>query len=109
MHHPRFKISNSPGGQFTFNLTAENGAIILASQRYSSRSAAASGIESVRANAAIDAHYERLLSRAREPYFVLKAANGEVIGTSEMYSSPGARDAGIESVKKNAVEAEVEG
>ena len=39
--------------------------------------------------------------------FNLKAGNGQVIGSSEMYSSVAARDNGIESVKKNAPDAEV--
>jgi uncharacterized protein YegP (UPF0339 family) len=40
--------------------------------------------------------------------FNLKASNGQVIGTSEMYSSVAARDAGIDSVKKNAPAASLE-
>ena len=39
--------------------------------------------------------------------FDLLATNGQVIGTSEMYSSVAARENGIESVKKNAPDAEV--
>ncbi len=39
--------------------------------------------------------------------FNLKAANGEIIGTSEMYSSTSARDNGIESVKANGPDAAV--
>ena len=42
------------------------------------------------------------------PYFVLKAANGEPIGTSEVYSSEAAAKNGIESVKKNAPIAQIE-
>jgi uncharacterized protein YegP (UPF0339 family) len=41
-------------------------------------------------------------------YFVLKAANGEIIGTSETYTSAGARLGGIEAVKVNAPVASVE-
>ena len=33
--------------------------------------------------------------------FVLKAGNHQVIGTSQLYASASARDAGIESVQKN--------
>lgn len=40
--------------------------------------------------------------------FDLKAMNGEVIGTSEVYSSKSACSNGIESVKKNAPISEVE-
>ncbi|MEA5049162.1 MAG: YegP family protein [Eubacteriales bacterium] len=42
------------------------------------------------------------------PYFVLKAANGEPIGTSEAYSSETACKNGIESVRKNAPVAGIE-
>jgi len=35
----------------------------------------------------------------------LKAANGQVIGQSQMYSGAKARDAGIESVQAHAAEA----
>ncbi len=40
--------------------------------------------------------------------FNLKAGNGEVIATSEIYTTKDACKNGIESVKKNAVAAEVE-
>ena len=43
-----------------------------------------------------------------KPYFNLKAGNGQVIGTSELYESEAGRENGIESVKKNAPEAETE-
>ena len=42
------------------------------------------------------------------PYFVLKAANGEPIGKSEIYSSEAAAKNGVESVKKNAAVAQIE-
>lgn len=34
------------------------------------------------------------------PFFVLKAANGEPIGKSEVYSSEAAAKSGVESVKR---------
>ena len=42
------------------------------------------------------------------PMFNLKAGNGEIIGTSEVYSSKAACKNGIESVKKNAPAAKIE-
>ncbi len=100
-----FELKKSTDDRFHFNLKAGNGEIILSSQMYSGRDGAENGIESVRANAADDARYERLVGSNDQPYFVLKAANGQVIGRSEMYSSPGAMENGIESVKRNAPEA----
>lgn len=46
-------------------------------------------------------------STANQPYFVLKAANQQVIGKSEMYTSEAAAKNGIESVKKNCGSTEV--
>jgi uncharacterized protein YegP (UPF0339 family) len=40
-------------------------------------------------------------------HFVLKAGNGEVIAQSEVYESKASAKNGIESVKKNAADAEV--
>lgn len=42
------------------------------------------------------------------PMFNLKARNGEIIGTSEVYTSMTACEAGIESVKKAAAAATIE-
>jgi uncharacterized protein YegP (UPF0339 family) len=109
MPHPRFRITNGKGDEYTFNLTAANGEKILNSERYTSHSGAARGVASVKKNAAIDAHYEKREARNGSFYFVLKGGNDEVVGTSEMYSSKGARDGGIENVKVNAPGAAVEG
>ena len=46
-------------------------------------------------------------SKNEQFFFNLKAANGEVIGTSEMYTTLKACENGIASVKKNAPEAPI--
>lgn len=96
-----FYILKSSGSQFMFNLKAGNGEIILTSERYTSKAGASNGIASVQANSPKDERYERKTSSAQQPYFVLKAGNGEAIGSSEMYSSTAARETGIDSVKRN--------
>jgi uncharacterized protein YegP (UPF0339 family) len=55
----------------------------------------------VKANSGLDARYERKTSKASQPYFLLKAGNGAVIGTSEMYSSTSAMENGVESCERN--------
>lgn len=102
----KFEIKNSTNGKFYFNLKSGNGQIILSSEMYETRGAAENGIESVKANAPNDDRYNRRTSAKGEPYFVLKAGNGQEIGKSEMYSSVGAMENGIESVKTNAPTAE---
>lgn len=44
-----------------------------------------------------------------QTYFTLTAGNGEVIGKSEMYKQKSSAMNGIESVKKNAPKAEIDG
>lgn len=96
-----YELKNAANGEFMFNLKAVNGEIILTSERYMSKESALNGIESVRKNAAEDAQFERKKAASSQPFFVLKAKNHEVVGRSEMYSSDGAMEKGIESVKKN--------
>jgi uncharacterized protein len=98
----QFELKQNAGGQFTFNLIAKNGQVVLTSQRYQAKASAQAGIESVRKHATDDAYFERKISAGNQPYFVLKAANGKIIGQSEMYSSAVAMEKGIASVKANA-------
>lgn len=104
----KFVIIKRANGEFQFNLKAGNGQGILASEGYSSKSGCENGIESVRKNSQDDARYEKLTSKNNKPYFNLKATNGQIIGTSEMYESTSARDHGIESVKTNAPTATID-
>lgn len=97
----RFTIRKTSNGQFHFNLSAGNNRIVLSSERYSSKSRALKGIQSVRVNCGADRHYERRTSAKGQPYFVLRAANKEIIGRSEMYSSRSAMERGIASVRRN--------
>jgi uncharacterized protein YegP (UPF0339 family) len=104
----KFELYKDKAGEFRFRLKAGNGQIILASEGYKQRASAENGIDSVKKNAPEDARYERKDTKAGKFMFNLKATNGQVIGTSESYESEAGRDNGIESVKKNAPEAEVE-
>jgi hypothetical protein len=98
----KFELKKGPSGKWMFNLKAGNGEIILTSETYESKAAAENGIASVAKNAANDAAFERKEGKNGQPYFVLLAANKQVIGRSEMYSSKSAMENGIASVKKNA-------
>ncbi len=103
----RFEIKESAGGRFIFNLKVGNGQIILSSESYETKQGAEKGIESVRKSAPDDNRYERKTAKNGEAFFILKAGNGEPLGRSETYSSVSAMDNSVESVKKNALDAEV--
>jgi uncharacterized protein len=102
-----FVIQMSSNNKFYFNLVAGNGEVVLTSQMYETKQGAQTGIDSVVANAQTDARYEKKTSARGKAYFVIKAANHEVIGTSEEYESTSNRDKGIEAVKSAAAKATV--
>lgn len=104
----KYALLKSSNDKFHFNLKAANGEVILSSQMYEAKASAKDGIASVKTNSPDDANYERKTAKDDSPYFVLKAANGQVIGNSEMYSSTSAMENGIASVKTNGPVAEID-
>lgn len=105
----KFVITKSAkNNDYYFNLKAGNGEIILTSQGYSSKANCDNGIESVKKNSQIAERFESKEAKDGQFYFNLKATNGQIIGSSEMYKSKAGRDNGIASVTKNASDASVE-
>lgn len=104
----KFIISKRTDSDFKFNLKAGNGQVILTSQGYGSKSSCENGIESVRTNSQDDSKFERNTAKDGRCYFNLKAGNGQIIGTSQMYESENGMENGIESVKNNAPSASIE-
>jgi uncharacterized protein YegP (UPF0339 family) len=103
----KFEIKKAKDGEFYFHLKAPNGQIILASEMYERKASALNGIQSVKKNSPDDKRYERKEARNGNFMFNLKAANHEVIGTSQTYTSSEACNHGIASVKTNAPKAKV--
>ncbi len=118
----KFVIKKTATG-VKFDLKAGNGEVIATSEVYSSDSACKNGIESVRKNAPIAAvedqtqegytkeknpKFEVYQDKAGEYRFRLTATNGQIIATSEGYKAKSGCLNGIDSVKKNAPNADVE-
>ena len=104
----KFELNKAKDGDYHFHLKAANGQIILSSQMYKEKSSAEEGIASVKKNAPTDGQYERKDTQNKEFMFNLKAANHQVIGTSQTYTTTSARDNGIASVKENAPKAPIQ-
>ena len=105
-----------------FDLKASNGQVIATSEVYASDDACKNGIASVQKNAPVAAvenqtvegyatekhpKFEIYKDKAEEFRFRLKATNGQIIAVSEGYTTLANCENGIESVKKNAVDAEI--
>lgn len=104
----KFELKKSKDGQYMFNLKASNGQVILTSELYKTKASAESGIESVRKNAAREGAFEVRTNAKGEPYFIIKATNGQEVGRSEYYASKAALENGMASVQKNAPDAKVD-
>lgn len=104
----KFVISKRTNGEFQFNLKAGNGQVILSSEGYTARGGCENGIESVKKNAQDEANFEKKTAANGKFHFNLKAGNGQIIGSSQMYESEQGRDNGINSVMENAPSATVE-
>ena len=104
----KFELKKGRSGKFSFNLKANNGQVILTSQTYKTKAAAKNGIRSVGINCDEDARFEKKTSKKGEPYFILLAANKQVIGKSQMYASKASMLKGIKSVKRKVPEAKVQ-
>ena len=118
----KYVVKSTKNGGFKFDLKATNGQVIATSQVYKRKETCLKGVESVRKNAPAAGvedqtvegfevlkhpKFEVYQDKAGEYRFRLKARNGEIILASEGYKEKKSCLSGIESVKKNAPDAEV--
>ena len=118
----KFVIRKVPSG-LKFDLKAANGQTVLTSEVYTTEAACRKGIESVIKNAPIarlenqtqegyvpqgNPKFEIYLDKRGEYRFRLKARNGQIIAVSDSYSAKAGCLGGIESVKSNAPDAEIQ-
>jgi uncharacterized protein YegP (UPF0339 family) len=97
----KFEIYKGKNGEFYFRLKAGNGEIILTSEGYKSKTSAKNGVASVQKNCGNDDCYEVKEAKNGAAYFVLKAANRQEIGRSQMYKSSDSCKKGMASVGRN--------
>ena len=117
----KYVIKNTKTG-VKFDLKAGNGEVIATSEVYASEASCRKGLESVRRNApkaavedqtvegyAKEKHpkFEVYTDKSGGTRFRLKASNGQNIGKSESYKAKASCLKGIESVKKNVVDAKI--
>lgn len=117
----KFVIKKTNTG-IKFDLKAGNGEVIATSEVYTTAEACKNGIASVQKNAPVaevedqtkegyevkkNPKFEVYEDKAGEYRFRLKATNGQIIAVGEGYKAMAGCLNGIESVKKNAPDAEI--
>lgn len=118
----KFEIKKTKSDGYVFNLKAGNGEVIATSETYSSVDACKNGVNSVITNAPEAAvedqtvegfaaeknpKFEIYEDKKGEFRFRLKAKNGQIIATGEGYKAKAGCKNGIESIKKNVVDAKI--
>ncbi len=117
----KFVVKETKNGGLKFDLKAGNGETIATSEVYASKKSCLNGIKSVKANSvgAVEDQTVEGFAKVKHPKFEvytdkggefrfrLKAKNGEIIATSEGYKTKASCLNGVESVRKNAPDAEV--
>ncbi len=94
----RVEVLESEKG-FRFNLHARNGQIVLSSESYTTKAAAWNGAFAIQDAAALEGSFEVKTATDNRFYFVLTAANGQVVGVSQLYTTRQSAEGGIASVK----------
>lgn len=117
-----FDVKQAKDGQWYFNLVAGNNEVIGTSELYASKSNATRGVSTVRGLVRLFARnggsssnapkaapkaerFEIFTGEDKQSYFRLRAANGEIMLSSEGYASKSGAENGIVSVKTNGDEA----
>jgi hypothetical protein len=103
----KYQITATADSQYRWVLKASNGEILITSETYTDFQMCLKGLRSSKESIDLK-NFAKELSSGETHYFNQTADNGQVLGTSEMYSSATARDAGIASVKKTAPTAAIQ-
>lgn len=103
----KFEVYTDKAGEHRFRLKAGNGENILASEGYKAKSSCMNGIASVKKNCLDDKCFVVDTTKAGKHKFNLRAANHQVIGTSQSYDSESSCRKGIEAVRRAAPDAKI--
>jgi y4mF family transcriptional regulator len=94
-----FILSKNTNGLYYFRLTANNGQILLTSEGYVSKVGCLNAVHSVKSNGKDQNRYDKRTTSSGKYYFNLKATNGQIIGTSEIYETAASRDNAIKTMQ----------
>jgi len=94
-HGARVSVTLGDSGQWHFSVYAKNGESVLSSESYSSQAAALNGALAVQDAGVQSFSYDVKQSLSGTSYyFNIKASNGQVIGTSQQYTTKESAEAG---------------
>lgn len=95
----RFEIYADSIGRYQFDLYADDGRLVLSSQRYSSEPAALNGAFSVRENSSRAERYSIHEAAAGGYYLELRARNGRTLATSPVFDDRSEAEASRDAIQ----------
>lgn len=97
----KFELLRSHDDQYFFNLLDSSGEVLLTSELYKTKKSAEKGIASVQKHSEDEKRYDRRMNRGGQHYFVLRAPNNKIIGTSETYPTYARMEKAVQAVMKH--------
>ena len=99
----KFEVYKDKAGEFRFRLKAANGQNILRSEGYKSKTSCMNGVESVKKNSQNPERFAKKTTPSGKFRFNVTSSNGQVVGTSQSYSSESGCSNGMKSVAESSV------
>ncbi len=103
----QIEIKNKPSGKLFYSYLSPDKNPIFSSDVYHNLASLHNSIESLKLNAKHDYRYDRRTTKAGQFYFTVKAANGEILVTSQFFNSADDVENTIKLVATNVENAEV--
>ena len=95
-------------GDSPFSFSFKNGEkTIVKSETYKAKQSALNGIQSVKKNCKEDKRYEMKVAKNGKFFCNVKAANGQIVGTSTFFNTEAERDKAIKLLKKEGPSAKL--
>ena len=95
----RTEVVLGASGQFRFNVFAKNGKIVLSSEQYTTEAAAFNGAFAVQTEGQNASAYTLSQNSKGGFYFTVKAQNGEIVGTSQQYTTKSSAQSAMTSLQ----------
>lgn len=94
----RLELAVGATGQFHWNVHAKNGQVVVTSEHYTTEAAALNGAYLVQERGRDLASYQIKQNAAGGFYFTIDAANGEIIGVSQAYTTRASAQTAVHGV-----------
>lgn len=96
----KFEVFKGKNDEHYFRLIDSKNNVLISGEGYKQKESMLNGIESIKKNMPLATGIEKKESTNGKHYFNVKSTNGQIVGTSALFDSPGQRDKWINEIEK---------